>query len=134
MIPDFAMPQPQPMVQERLKALLGVMFVGRERTANMPIPAVLYAVTSPGQTLNAPTGWTADLDITVHAPADTITDIVKTIYAGIHAWKGTTSPHGHVVTVTDTQVPAPLDQTTVSGKPIEAYRGSWRLVCRTITN
>ncbi|MCD7100451.1 hypothetical protein [Pseudoclavibacter sp. 13-3] len=134
MIPDTVMPEPAGMVGERLRALLPGVFVAPERTANMPIPAVLYDCSSSGQVLNAPTGWTVDLGVTVLAPAEQVEDLVKTVYAGVRSWKGTSSPHGHVVTVTDTQLPELQDQSSTAGKPVVAYRGSWRLLCRTITN
>lgn len=118
------------LVHERLEAAFPDWYVAAGQGPSMKFPAVIYAVSGDGQVGNGPNRWPLYLAINVLDDTETVFESVEAVYSEIRSWRGKTSPHGHVVLVTDTSLISRVAATVVGNRSIQQYAGSFAVLAR----
>lgn len=119
------------LVFERLTARFPDWYVAAEQDAHKTtFPAIIYSVSGEGQTGNGPGRWPLRLAVSVLAETSEVFAATSEVYEEVHAWRGTSSDHGHVTVVADASLMSRITGANIGGRVIQQYAGAFDLIAR----
>lgn len=118
------------LVHERLTAAFPDWHVASEQDPEITFPAVIYSVSGEGQTGNGPGRWPLRLAVSVLAETGEVFAATSAVYEEVHAWRATSSEHGHVTVVADASLMSRITGANIGGRLIQQYAGAFDLIAR----